>query len=338
MSEQSEATSPGAELVNVAVPSVRILGCQGTFLEWGVGIVEHVLAVSGVAALRETLASARIAGPSPGQTRLLISHGPVMERDDVAAGAASPAIVFLEDPAVALAQMVGVCQDPVDATRAVTEALAPLAGAFDPAQALVVTRPDTEDMAALCLRIHALLLAGVGLPADAAGITVPPPPADAPPLKGVALTMLRQIIRPMWENARGAGRGMIVWPMVCLYSSEFPGEPATPIVDVTGPARALCFGPYFCLPRGRWRVETECFFSEGLDETLMAVDVAGPHDGGRFEFQPPGAGLFKVSFTLEVTQPGDHLEGRLWSERGAIKGRAGLWHIAFVPMDALARA
>src|SRR5690606_38546176 len=49
------------------------------------------------------------------------------------------------------------------------------------------------------------------------------------------------------------GRTKLEVPMAALLEAEAPHLPATNTIGLVGPARCLTFGPYFYLPRGRWK-------------------------------------------------------------------------------------
>jgi hypothetical protein len=153
-----------------------------------------------------------------------------------------------------------------------------------------------------------------------------------------AIDLARQALAPLINLVGGATREPIFWPLSCFYWGDHPGEAAPPIVDLLGPRRTLYYGPYFHVPRGRWRVDVQLFFSDDVRDTNFVIDVVtGMHSDvelAKVWIRPPGGGLFLASFPAIIERPEEKIEIRVRLDRGAIEGQVGLRQVALHPADA----
>jgi hypothetical protein len=193
---------------------------------------------------------------------------------------------------------------------------------------LTLTRAAWDDPAAVAARI--LEHAGFGV--DVEGDTLPPLdetldygiPADIQPLVDGAVI-------PAFTYAMTGERVPVEWPRECLFWGDKMGEPAPRVVDLTGPARGLIYGPYYALAPGRWTMRATLAFSPDSCGTPMAMEFYGAAELGRFPFKVQQPGVFAASFAVTVLSPREPLEIRLVTERGAIEGSIGFDRITFTP-------
>jgi hypothetical protein len=240
--------------------------------------------------------------------------------------------VFLDSPLRALHELLGAGVETIAAARMLTSTLAPLPDVLRAGGALLVRRTPDLDLAATRRAIASHL-----------GLPVPPGPlaaesavdlaAGTPALSGQPLALLRQVLIPLQDFATDAASGPIVWPLACFYNGDQVNELAPPLIELAGPARVLYYGPYFHLPRGRWRVDVQFFFSSEARNAPLAVEVTDSDTLARVSMRPTRGGVFQASFPLAVTQPEKQIEVRVWLMRGAIEGQVGLRQVVFSPVE-----
>lgn len=299
---------------------LRVIGMPGAFADWGLAWVCQILEQAGQHPQVVPLAEA-----APGW-RIGFGH---------AAPAAPPegrSVVFLDTPAAAVAALLGARGDALEAVRELTGLLAPLPALVRAPGTLLVRRDPAMDVAATRAALARHLLPALTPPETAlpceAGFD---PAAPDPPFSGQALALVRQVVAPMLALAAGATDAPIVWPLSCFYSGDQPGEQAAPIMDTTGPARILYYGPYFHLPPGRWQVAIQMFFSNDVPASMLAAEIRGSETLARIEFRPAHGGLFQADMTLPVARPEERIELRLWLLSGTISGQFGLRQVLLTP-------
>ncbi len=296
--------------------TLRVIGLPGAFADWGLSWVREILAHAGLETQVVPLEDA-----APG-LRIGFGHVPVP------APQGGRSVIFLDTAAAAVGGLLLRRTEPVEVARDLTATLAPLAAALQTGGALLVQRSSSMDLAATRRAIAGHLLPGMpppdcAMPCEAALDLHDPEPQ----LTGQALALTRQVLAPMLALATGAACGPIVLPLTCFYSGDQPGEQASPIMDTTGPARVLYYGPYFHLPPGRWRVDVQLFFPNDVPASMLAAEVLGSTKLARVEFRPTHGGLFQASMNLTVDRPEERIEFRLWLLSGTISGQLGLRQI-----------
>ena len=104
-------------------------------------------------------------------------------------------------------------------------------------------------------------------------------------------------------------------------------------LDLTGPARVICYGPYFRLPPGRWTARVRLAFSPHCMGAPLALEMHGEAQRGHCRFRVPRAGLFEAVFPFVIPSAREALELRLVSERGAIEGALGIELAVLTPVS-----
>ena len=160
-----------------------------------------------------------------------------------------------------------------------------------------------------------------------------PPAALAEAMPAAEAALAKQILAPFVQAAVSGQPGRVTWPIEVFLSGDAPGEPAPRVVEVTGGARILTYGPYMHLPAGSWLVSFTIGFSSGLEDVPFRVQV---HAGGLLaeaRFLPPGHGVFAGSFVARHSRPQDSIEVLLCTDRGALEGRATLLGVTLEPAE-----
>jgi hypothetical protein len=301
-------------------PSLKIMGTPGPFTEWGITLVRGILAASGHTAAFEPLAMAAPAW-------LLTDPA----REQSGAGG-ERAVLFLSPVQNSVDQLIRLHADAIAATRDLTAALAALIAARNDETLIIEARPEME-LAAIHRAVAAHILGATAETAPAAE-AMPAPPTEIVALQGQAQLLSRQVLAPMLAMLAGDRAARIIWPLSCFYSGDAPGEMASAIIETAGPARILLYGPYFCLPPGRWQADFQIFFSNDLPDAPFAAEILAGAQATRVEFRPSRGGLFQGTMQITIEQASDPVEFRLWLLRSAFFGQVGLRQVTWRPLDA----
>jgi hypothetical protein len=114
--------------------------------------------------------------------------------------------------------------------------------------------------------------------------------------------------------------GSIWWGREQFFSCSPSGryEPCPEVVDVTGPERALVFGPYFSLEPGLWRARATFELCPEAARRQLAVDF-GAMPSFRVKEAPHQPGRHVIELEYEV-QPDDLVEVRLLMRMAGFHG------------------
>ena len=131
-----------------------------------------------------------------------------------------------------------------------------------------------------------------------------------------------------WSAFQGAPLGTVVATRVLFYSSETSAPLKTPVIDASGRARCLAFGPYLNLPAGSWTLRLVLAFSSELAGKAFTLDVtragaAATEELGRISFQAV-VGRYVAQVTFEHVEPTKALEFRLFIDNAAFDGQVSV--------------
>jgi len=115
--------------------------------------------------------------------------------------------------------------------------------------------------------------------------------------------------------------GVLNVPLAALPDGVPPHLPATGAIDLTGVPRCLTFGPYFHLPKGRWKISFMFHSSGNISSNTLGFEVAVDHEikvNQYFDVTASGKFAFECEFTVE--DPYSSLEFRTYLLRGSIEG------------------
>jgi hypothetical protein len=314
---------------------LRVIGFPGTFTAWGLACVRQILETSGYTTqfvpLDRTSSDADDATVDTSvAVHVLIGHGPVVVRAGIVP---LRTIVLFDTPARPFRELLALGYDPVDAARALTATLAPLAAVLREDGVLLVRRTPEMDPVATRLvianHISGILTLPSAMPPDCPPIDIAAP---VPALVGQALALLRQSLTPLVNFVIDTARDPIVWPLACFYAGDHLNEQASSFIEVVGPARILYYGPYFYLPQGRWRADVQLIASGNMHDKKLAVDVYAGVALARHEFKPPQGGLLQASLLFVVERAEERIEVRVELMAGAIEGYLGLKQVLLHPI------
>ncbi|WP_104662860.1 hypothetical protein [Ensifer adhaerens] len=126
----------------------------------------------------------------------------------------------------------------------------------------------------------------------------------------------------------------ITWPVAMCLSGEKPHHGINGPVDMTGPARAMSFGPYMHLPSGNWRADVTFSVDKNFSGNKIVVDVLADGKIAALGKSPlPASGSFTVHLEFEVTRPHMPVEVRTFIGEGAIEGEFELVDVTLVRLD-----
>ena len=99
---------------------------------------------------------------------------------------------------------------------------------------------------------------------------------------------------------------------------------ARDVYDMTGPSRFLTYGPYFCLPCGRWAAEWQFTVQENHSGNVLILDIATGTSVVPFTAKLPSQGVFSAEFEFPVEDARTPIEVRVALGEGAIEGRLAI--------------
>ncbi len=146
------------------------------------------------------------------------------------------------------------------------------------------------------------------------------------------ISMIGGVLAPLLQMSFRREAEPIVWPTEAFLSGDRPDTAASLVVDLTGGARILYYGPYFYLPVGTWRLRMTVGFSAGVRRTPFSVEVfagAGEQLLAIATMVPEAKGIYHASFSFIHEDVAKPVEVRLRTDRGAIEGRLALGRVEF---------
>lgn len=114
-----------------------------------------------------------------------------------------------------------------------------------------------------------------------------------------------------------------------LISGDRPQSTLYGVIEMLGPARCLCYGPYVHLPCGDWHAVLEFAISENLSGNTFDIDVYHRDVITVESFELPTMGRFAAHVPFRVVDPRDAVQIRLIMREGAIEGLLDVKSISF---------
>lgn len=136
-------------------------------------------------------------------------------------------------------------------------------------------------------------------------------------------------LAPLIRGARVKGPTSLRWPREVFLSGDNPGTTVPQTFEIAGAARVLTYGPYFPLPTGRWLVSPILGFSHQVGTMPFLIEIVCESIIHRAYFEARRAGIFSMSFELDLAKPGIPLEFRLVSQDSALEGLVALIEVGF---------
>lgn len=295
---------------------------------------------------------------------LIVSHYPRrdllkrLEENDI------PTLVAVESAAACVMHQVAITgQNHLEATRPITQSLSLIAAAanHDDTAKIFDTHLEvsTYEFVAWLTRFlllcredqsHGLsntIIASLGLDGLetlATSVARLQPPTSDPASKASlqhkgdqAPQIVRDVTEGMVKYIRGDQNIQVKWAVDFFYDGNNFTTPAPLIMDISGPARCLYYGPFLHLPEGLW--EGEFFFglSLGAIDTQLRIEVYTDKIENSYLAQARDAGIFVMPIALDITDARQPIQLRLFIDRGEIEGKIGLAYAILSPATQLLR-
>ncbi|NTJ62620.1 hypothetical protein G6M50_31385 [Agrobacterium rhizogenes] len=341
-------------------------GMPGVMSSWGVAAVHAlareafgdyaIIATDTVEDLKQHVVA------RSGMHAVLVSQFPEAKLSELILRVNVPFLLFLEDPLDAVSYLARATeQRDIGLVRAVSASLACLEPLASASGALVLRRNDIDQKGSIDLLLktidrhfstdlkleqiaNALLhvgMAPVGQPSHAeapkleeaaaaviAGYLMPQ--ETVPEVSEALRETARKVLRPLEFDPRESSSATIFWPQETFLSGDSLGQTLDDLVDLTGGARCLIYGPYLHLPPGRWSAKFVFDVDEDCQGQIFTVEVHAAELLGRLRVCPEGTGSFEVAVPVNIVDPRTPIEIRLMMDSGAIEGRLSAWSVEWL--------
>ncbi|GGF80184.1 hypothetical protein GCM10007301_45400 [Azorhizobium oxalatiphilum] len=119
-----------------------------------------------------------------------------------------------------------------------------------------------------------------------------------------------------------AGRRLeqIDWPQEMFIAGDPPNDILLGTIEMLGPARCICYGPYLNLPMGSWTVSLEIEVRENFSGNHFDIDIFHGEVIALEHFAVPVQGRFQLSAHFDVRDPREPIQLRIIMREGAIEG------------------
>jgi hypothetical protein len=324
------------------------VGLPGRFAEWCDEVTRrlavHNLGPVELVALNtlEEVAAAAIRTSAP--HLVASSRQPVLRLQTEIRRANRPFLIALGDPRAALHHLVqrrG--HDLPAATRAVASSCAAMLTLAATPGGLALSDRDADKPASVARVIADHL--GFAMSDEEIAVIAPAASLGDEPLEGGAeaawwselgereRALIEGAVQPYVRYFQSGELGSLTWEPELFFIPGSPmPAPANRVIDITGRARFLIYGPYISLPPGAWSARVVVGFSAEAAGGSFVIEVTGSTQLSYTRIEPVGEQVLDVDlqFTVEnsVDQP---IEVRIMNERAAFDGRLALGYVTITP-------
>jgi hypothetical protein len=341
-------------------------GMPGVMSSWGVAAVHAlareafgdyaIIATDTIEDLKQHVQS------RSGTHAVLVSQFPEPKLSELILRVNVPFLLFLEDPVDAVSYLARATeQRDIGLVRAVSASLACLEPLAAASAGLTLRRNDIGQRGNIDLLLktmdrhfstdlkleqiaNALLHVGMAPSAE-------PPLADVPKLEEAAAAVIagyltpqevvpelsealretaRKVLRPLEFSSRRTSGNTVFWPQEIFLSGDRLGQGLDDLVDLTGGARCLIYGPYLHLPTGRWNAKFVFSVDEDCRGQIFTLEIHAAELLGKLRVCPQGTGSFEAAVPIEVVDPRAPIEIRMMMDSGAIEGRLSAWSVEWL--------
>lgn len=282
---------------------------------------------------------------------LIVTHFPRPELVDYATHHRIPVVLALDEPSYSAAFHVKSGNlGPRDAVKPVTQSLSLLAAMTKLQHSFVLSSMDYQRSVphvvaslALALGVSRQEISVITKAFRGWQVTSLARSIEKHVLHGSAFTDLDRLVSPpdgaciikasrgLVDLILGQEPAEIVWSREFFYDGATLTSPAPMMIDMTGPARCLYYGPYLHLPVGRWEARIFLGFSDQTIDTWLKVDVYTDDVQAIFLSRVKRGGVYMMPIAFEVNDPRQPIQLRIFIERGEIDGRMGLAMVRLKP-------
>ena len=136
------------------------------------------------------------------------------------------------------------------------------------------------------------------------------------------------------ECFAGRGLGQIVWDRE-LFIANDPQKSAADMLDLSGGARILIFGPYIHLPPSAWTAQVRLAVSPDAAGHVLRIEAYSGRQLAAATLQPPAGGIFVTDLHFSLGEPSPAgLEIRVTVTEDNAKGRLAFGQVALTPVGA----
>lgn len=311
---------------------VVAFGVSTPFAYWGFGVVSAILEaitgtslqlhVTGLAQLRDGFAQ------RGGGSVVVTSDFPDADLAEFVCASGLPLIVFADEPATVLDWTIrSRNMSAADAARLCSRIYSSLAPSLGAERKLIIVGAPGASARQIVAEIIEFLwpergdrLAALTYEHLAGPGGIAPLPADAEEADGdpVALGTARTAIAGYADLLLGRWPEEMLWPLALFTRpDERPwGDP----IELTGPARAVLYGPYMYLPVGDWAARVEFEIDGAVSGVEASTDVRINEVVAEKAFDMPAKGIFAYELSFRVADPHHAVEIRLFIKKSAIEG------------------
>lgn len=157
-----------------------------------------------------------------------------------------------------------------------------------------------------------------------------PPQEYGPELDRALHETARKVLLPLNAGHFDMPGQTISWPRETFFSGDRLGESLDDVVDLTGRARCLIYGPYLHVPVGRWNAKLSFNIDEDCYGQIFTIEIHSSELLSRLRICPQGVGPFEVIVPVDVVDPRTAIEIRLLMDSGAIEGRLSSWAVEWL--------
>jgi hypothetical protein len=151
-----------------------------------------------------------------------------------------------------------------------------------------------------------------------------------------AAAMINGAVGAYSEYLGGGLPDQITWARDLFHGEG--GKPVPSVIEITGKARNLIYGPYVALPPGDWTADLVLGFSEDAIDTTFQVDVFAGSILNVIRTKPTLPGVHMVSINFLIEEANDNLvEIRLYNETAAVFGQIALGHAILTRRQGVSR-
>ncbi len=315
-----------------APAGVVVFGVSTPFAYWGFGVVQAVveaitdktlqLHISSLAQLREGFARRE------GGSVVVTSDFPDADLASFVCEFGLPLIVFSDDPGVMLEwTMRSRDMNSMDAARLCSRIYSSLAPNVAAERKLVIPYSREVSPERAVSEIVEFLWPGRGEWLSARTFAflaqsnrIPPYRSEEPvqPLAAEAAQIALPAVASYADLLLGRLPAEIVWPLAMFARPDGRGwrDP----IDLTGPARAVLYGPYMHLPVGDWTARVEFEIDRAVSGVEAMTDVRINEVVTEKSFEMPAKGIFAYELSFRVSDPHHDVEIRLFMKKSAIEG------------------
>lgn len=133
-----------------------------------------------------------------------------------------------------------------------------------------------------------------------------------------------EALGPLWRNLNGGELREVIWSRELFFHGDDPRSQLPIVLDATGVARCLAFGPLMRLPSGAWSCGLLMACSNSAVGLTLCVEVIADVMLNRVVFELTEPGLFEVEFSFVLGNTDNRVDLRLYLTNAAFEGQLAI--------------